>query len=285
MRGRIRAGVNYAFIGAGMGMVVGLVATERLNNTHDLSDAWICYPHPGTNSCADFNPVFSTRTHAYPDFYRSRWLSSRDVTYIIVTVMVIFAFFGALYGVLRGSRLRDADIHVNNEPDQVDDADMDEANEDALPLLMQNAPEQLENRHEQRLREAGYQGAIPDAYKDPVSRSIMVNPVILITKDHTTSQSYDEETVLDLIQRENYLCPLTRKPFKEYILNRDLKNLIDKWVEDRIAEMAAKPFNELPRDIAKQKLLEAQGFFRKRVPVKPLSEEDVKYRQYLSKTV
>lgn len=140
------------------------------------------------------------------------------------------------------------------------------------------APPQLleikENEHEKRLREVGYEGEIPEAFLDPVWQSIMFNPVILITKDHTTSQSIDESTALYLIENQtNPVCPLTRSPFSDYILNRDLKRMIQAWVDNKVAELSS-DWSQLPREQSKLKMIEFATLFAKRKPLPIMSKAD-----------
>jgi hypothetical protein len=139
-----------------------------------------------------------------------------------------------------------------------------------------------ENEHERRLREIGYEGEIPEAFIDPVWKSIMYNPVILITSDHTTSHSFDEMTALNIAQTQsNPVCPLTRRPFSGYILNRDLKQIIQDWVDKKVAELSA-DWTQLPREQAKLKMLEASRFFAtRRVKEKQPEANHESYRRRL----
>lgn len=148
------------------------------------------------------------------------------------------------------------------------------------PPLQIVGPE--ENEHERRLREVGYEGEIPEAFIDPVWKSIMFNPVILITSDHTTSRSFDEMTALNIAQTQsNPVCPLTRRPFSGYILNRDFKQIIQDWVDKKVAELSA-DWTQLPREQAKIKMLEASRFFAtRRVKEKQPEANHESYRRPL----
>lgn len=141
-----------------------------------------------------------------------------------------------------------------------------------------DTPQQLleieENEHEKRLREVGYEGEIPEAYLDPVWKTIMFNPVILITVDHTTSHSIDESTALYIKgSQKNPVCPLTRRSFSEYILNRDLKQIIQAWVDKKVAELSP-DWAALPREQSKIKMLEFARLFTQRKPLPKLLEAD-----------
>ncbi|MBX3708702.1 MAG: hypothetical protein KIT56_00335 [Gammaproteobacteria bacterium] len=175
---------------------------------------------------------------------------------------------------------------------EYDDDESSEEIDDAInpaqpyPELVSVPEEVQENEYEQRLRKAGFTGKIPHEFIDPISQSIMVRPVILLTSDHTSVQSYEEDSVLALFKHEhNPLCPITRKPVSEYVLNRDFKNVIQKWVEDVERKMQEKPLSELPREISKKRLLEFQGLFHTRRPCKPYKEEELKRYEYKSLTV
>lgn len=150
-----------------------------------------------------------------------------------------------------------------------------------LPAIQ---PMPLENDYERRLREAGYEGPIPRKYIDPVSFSIMINPVILVT-ENATGLSFDITTMVDLV-RNQLPCPHTHKPITGYVPNRHLKNEIEEWVQSIEQEMAKKPLRELPREVSKEKLLSAQSMFYHRASKSPaLNAEELRSRVGLSRTV
>lgn len=173
-------------------------------------------------------------------------------------LMLAFACMGAIIGYFSADAQR-----------QVDDDDFSDVEEEVPPLP---APE--ENEHERRLQEVGFDGDIPEAFLDPVSKSIMFNPVILITNDHSTSQSIDESSALLIMQSQaKPACPLTGRPFSDYILNRDLKNMIQTWVDKTIAEQTKANWFELPKEESKKRMLAAQRFFAQRHPNPAMTEE------------
>lgn len=93
----------------------------------------------------------------------------------------------------------------------------------------------IDNPHETRLNQAGFTGEIPIDFIDPVSHTIMVDPVIPITEDRKIGRSYQKDTIVSLTRHSTPpLCPLSRKPFYGYIFNRDLKNIINNWVDKTV---------------------------------------------------
>lgn len=85
----------------------------------------------------------------------------------------------------------------------------------------------LQTNHEERLEIVGYNGKIPDWAQDPVTLSIMNNPVMLKTQNMSvyrlnTARSYDESTVAKL----NGKCALTRDTFDGYLENAALRDAI-----------------------------------------------------------
>ena len=100
-------------------------------------------------------------------------------------------------------------------------------NKTEIPLL------NSDNEYELRLINAGYQIEfidIPDEYSDPVSYSIMANPVILLTDDPRCSHTVDFNTYEYLMTHRNGSCLISGKAIRGYITDLHLKLLIEAWV-------------------------------------------------------
>lgn len=167
---------------------------------------------------------------------------------------VSFGFFmgmamGATIGCVMPTTDWDA-IMLEDRRRELADLFEDDQAEEAKPV------EAFENPNEDRLELAGYDGSIPDHFKDTISLRIMYRPVILVTKDGDLGHSFEKASIDEMMERHLYRCPKSQAPFNRYIRNRGLEEAIAEWVEQKVEAIKRK------RDTAG--LIE-QGYFRQRI--------------------
>lgn len=127
---------------------------------------------------------------------------------------------------------------LNRPPIELDDE------EEPDNTFQNNSPQgsilQTFNRHEKQLQNAGYDLEtldIPDEFLDPITQSLMVNPVTLLTPNPDHRHSFDQSTY------DNYFlawgittCPFTYQTFSGYEHNDKLRLSIKAWVKSLVLE-------------------------------------------------
>lgn len=121
---------------------------------------------------------------------------------------------------------------------------------------------QLPSDLELRLLEQGFEGEIPEPFRDPITLGLKKNPVILVTDDHSATTSFEQSSI-DAWEQTSHSrqCPLSRKKYEGYILNRDLKAVIEMWGEQILQKLHAKDLYTLPKNVALKKLRETAEQF------------------------
>lgn len=265
------------YLNIGLGGTVGTVAGDLVGRVlssplvgycyENIMTADFCYQNLTLVKDSIFNPTSSTSV--------ASCVSELNPVYVclVAGMGIAGATCGYVYSRPHRVRFHDVVVEVIRELDGDDVEDQSDDEEDQVQAIVRE-----DNEHERRLAAAGYTGDIPRKYQDAVYQNIMVDPVILLTVDHTTtSDSIDETTVIDIMSRSNDpICPLTRKPFDGYILNRSLKNEIKEWVDAKVRELTEKSLNEMPREKCREKLIELQRFFAHRKPLPARSEEEMR---------
>lgn len=155
-----------------------------------------------------------------------------------------FVSFGFLFGMAFGATIGcvmpttdwDAVMREDHRRELADLFEDDQAEEAKLV-------EDFENPNEDRLEAAGYDGPIPDHFKDTISLRIMCRPVILVTKDGDLGHSFEQASIDEMMERKFLFCPKSKAVFERYIRNRGLEEAIAEWVEQKVKECADKRDN------------------------------------------
>ncbi|KTC84260.1 U-box domain protein [Legionella drozanskii LLAP-1] len=105
------------------------------------------------------------------------------------------------------------------------------------------------NLHEESLKNANYSDEVPEEFICPISLSIMVNPVMLVTEDLSASRlSFDKASIDAYMDKAKemasangkeiteFTCPATRLKFSGYVFNDCLKSSIERWVSETVTK-------------------------------------------------